>query len=213
MSHTTFYATPASTPPATSWQPASAGRHCVRMCGSIGLACVALIGQAGVAPQAMAQQNEAPAMYGEIGRVPQDSGNTDAWAVGVMLPSRPAFWNTRWYWDVFASQWRAPDAAGNRSNHMQVGAIATLRYHFDSGSSPWFVEGGLGGTLMNKRYVVSEREFSTRFQFTELVGVGRSFGAKGQHELSLRVQHFSNGGIKKPNPGENFVRIRYAHRF
>lgn len=199
---------------ATSW-----AAHCVcPRAGARGLRATALIGLAytallGVAPQVLAQQAEAPAIYGEIGRVPRGTGNTDVWAVGVMLPSRPAFWNTRWYWDVFASQWRAPNAAGTRGNHVQIGSIATLRYHFDSSGSPWFVEGGLGGTLMNKRYVVPEREFSTCFQFTELVGVGRSFGDQGQHELSLRVQHFSNGGIKKPNPGENFVRIRYAHRF
>jgi lipid A 3-O-deacylase len=27
------------------------------------------------------------------------------------------------------------------------------------------------------------------------------------------VQHFSNAGIKKPNPGETFLRLRYAYRF
>jgi lipid A 3-O-deacylase len=50
-------------------------------------------------------------------------------------------------------------------------------------------------------------------QFRRLVAVGRSFGAVRQHQVSLRVQHFSNAGIKKPNPGENFVQLRHAWRF
>jgi len=31
--------------------------------------------------------------------------------------------------------------------------------------------------------------------------------------FSLRVQHFSNAGIKEPNPGETFYKVRYAYRF
>ena len=34
-----------------------------------------------------------------------------------------------------------------------------------------------------------------------------------RHELALRLQHFSNAGIKHPNPGENFVQLRYAQGF
>jgi hypothetical protein len=33
-----------------------------------------------------------------------------------------------------------------------------------------------------------------------------------QRELVLRVEHFSNAGIKHPNPGENYVQLRYTHR-
>jgi lipid A 3-O-deacylase len=31
--------------------------------------------------------------------------------------------------------------------------------------------------------------------------------------VSVRVQHVSNASIKKPNPGANFVRLRYLYRF
>lgn len=30
---------------------------------------------------------------------------------------------------------------------------------------------------------------------------------------ALRLQHFSNASIRHPNPGENFVQLRYARRF
>ena len=29
----------------------------------------------------------------------------------------------------------------------------------------------------------------------------------------LRVEHTSNASIKKPNPGENFVQLRYGYTF
>ena len=35
----------------------------------------------------------------------------------------------------------------------------------------------------------------------------------GAHELALRVQHYSNAGIRHPNPGENFVQLRGSFAF
>ena len=67
--------------------------------------------------------------------------------------------------------------------------------------------------MMDSIYRTASREFSTTFQFTEQLGGGRNFGSRGEHEVSVRVQHFSNGGIKEPNPGENFWQVRYLYRF
>ena len=156
-------------------------------------------------------------VYAEGGHAPHGGGGTDVLALGVMLP-----WTPRqpvrggalsFYADLYASQWRAPAAGGGRRSYAQLGAIATWRYRFDEGRSPWFAEAGVGASVLDGHYETSTRRFSTRFQFTEVLGVGRSFGARGAHEVSLRLQHFSNAGIRKPNPGENFVRLRYAFRF
>lgn len=117
------------------------------------------------------------------------------------------------YGDFFVSNWRAEQSTVGRSNYLQLGAVAMFRYRFAEGASPWFVEGGIGATLMNHVYKTSDRQFSTAFQFTEALGIGRSFGDHGQQEISLRVQHFSNGGIKEPNPGETFAKLRYAYHF
>ena len=35
----------------------------------------------------------------------------------------------------------------------------------------------------------------------------------GDLALALRVQHQSNAGLKKPNPGDNFLLIRYGYHF
>ena len=159
-----------------------------------------------------------PGMYVEGGTTVHGGTDADAWAIGAVLP-----WSwrgaggpedgTSFAWDLFASQWRAPEAIDGRRNYAQIGVIATWRYRFDQGTSPWFVEGGLGGTVMNHVYRTADEPFSTAFQFTEVVGLGRSFGARGEHELSVRAQHVSNASIKKPNPGANFVRLRYLYRF
>lgn len=107
---------------------------------------------------------------------------------------------------------RATRRAG-RSNFAQAGGILNWRYRFSAGESSWFAELGVGAGLMDRAYHTPGREFSTAFQFTEVVGAGVSLGGHGQHEVAMRLQHFSNAGIKEPNPGETFMRARYTYRF
>ncbi|RZI77250.1 MAG: acyloxyacyl hydrolase [Variovorax sp.] len=170
---------------------------------------------------ALAQPREIRLPYGvyvEGGRTLEGGSPANAAAVGFTFPfdSGHDLWggSVTSYGDVFVSQWRARNAGGDgRRTYTQIGAIATWRYRFDGGASPWFADAGIGVSLMDKLYATPERVFSTRFQFTEVLGIGRNFGPTGAHEVSLRLQHFSNAGIKKPNPGENFVRLRYAYHF
>jgi lipid A 3-O-deacylase len=163
-------------------------------------------------------QDQALGVYLQGGQAPHTEGDTTSLSVGVVVP-----WSFRempvpggplsFYWDFFASAWRAPQLGGGDRNYAQLGVIANWRWRFGQGESPWFVEAGVGGTVMDSIYRTPSRQFSTTFQFTEQLGFGRNFGPQGEHELSLRVQHFSNAGIKEPNPGENFWRVRYLYRF
>ena len=167
---------------------------------------------------AAAPADSALGVYLDAGRAPHGNDSTDSLTIGVVMP-----WTPRqpaqggalsFYWDFFLSRWRAPLPSGlDHRSYNQIGVIANWRYRFDRGDSPWFAEAGIGGTVMDELYRTPSRDFSTRFQFTEQIGFGRSFGAQGAHELSLRLQHISNAGIKEPNPGENFVRVRYLYRF
>ncbi|MDM0052781.1 acyloxyacyl hydrolase [Variovorax sp. J22R115] len=163
--------------------------------------------------------DQALGVYLEGGEAPHTEGNTSSVTAGIVVP-----WSHRepgvppgaltFYWDFFLSTWRAPVPSRlEKDSYTQAGVIANWRWRFDQGASPWFVEAGVGGTVMDSIYRTASREFSTTFQFTEQVGVGRNFGPQGEHELSFRVQHFSNAGIKEPNPGENFYRVRYLYRF
>ena len=114
--------------------------------------------------------------------------------------------------EAFISHWNARGADG-RHSLTQVGLLPMFRYRGDHGRSAWFVEGGIGISLMDQTYTTPTKQFSTRFNFVDVVGVGRSFGPQRGRELSLRVTHVSNAGIKKPNPGENLLQLRYAVLF
>jgi lipid A 3-O-deacylase len=78
---------------------------------------------------------------------------------------------------------------------------------------PTFAEFGIGLTVTSEPYRKSERKFSSTFNFGDHLAIGWAFGARREHELVLRVEHFSNGNIKLPNPGENFREVRYVHWF
>ena len=176
-------------------------------------AAVLLIGSAG----AWAQSVDAlgtPSLYLQTARA---SHGTDAWTLGTTLPwhnwSR-TLWGAelRGYWDVYASQWSA-DGQNGRFHTTLLGVTPSFRLIPDAGRSHWFLDAGIGATLASRRYVTLNEEFSTRFNFASHIGLGVALGAHCQHELQLRLEHVSNAGIKEPNPGENFLQLRYALHF
>lgn len=156
-------------------------------------------------------------IYGQFGSGLESRDNPHAITLGVTngLPWSWQLGNSKivTYWDAYLSQWRAPAVGGGDKTYLQIGIIPSARLRFDNGNSPWFFDAGIGATYLDDIYATPRHTFSTRFQFTEFLSVGRSFGDAGQHELSLRVQHFSNAGIDKPNPGENFIQLRYGVKF
>ena len=113
--------------------------------------------------------------------------------------------------EAYVSHWSAVGPDGRRG-FTQVGLVPMLRLRLDRGS-PWFAEAGIGISAMDKRFVTSTKELSTSLNFVDVVGVGRSFGTVRPQELGLRIQHVSNAGIKSPNPGHNFVMLRYSASF
>ena len=118
------------------------------------------------------------------------------------------------YWEASVSGWSYSAVDGRRTAWLgQVGLVPVLRYRPNGGASPWYFEGGVGLTLTTSLYETEQKRFSTTFNFGDHVAAGRNFGQHGEHEVSMRLQHFSNAGIKHPNPGENFIQLRYACRF
>jgi hypothetical protein len=132
------------------------------------------------------------------------------WSLGRDSPAHP--WSV--YAEASASRWQT--RSGYASEHgvlTQVSLIPVLRYRMDEGRSPWFVEGGVGVTVTSSVYRSTDKHFSTAFNFGDHLGVGYAFGAARNDEIALRAEHFSNAGIKHPNPGQNFVELRYTHYF
>jgi hypothetical protein len=136
-----------------------------------------------------------------------------------------AMWQWNWHRDVVAGRlsgyWEASFGRWNSDNRppggsawvTQLGVTPVLRLYPEGAGGRWFFEGGIGANFLIPVYRSQTKRFSTSFNFGDHLAFGRRFGQDGSHEISLRVQHFSNAGIKKPNPGENFLQIRYSRRF
>jgi hypothetical protein len=110
--------------------------------------------------------------------------------------------------EIYVSRWSA-----RGDPVIQAALVPLVRLRPDHGRSPWFMEGGIGVSLMDKLYRNHGKEFSTRFNFVDVFALGRSLGADRRSEVSLRVAHISNANLKQPNPGENFLQLRYALTF
>jgi hypothetical protein len=118
------------------------------------------------------------------------------------------------YWEMSFGRWATRSAQGNGSAWVtQLGITPVLRLYPYAWGGRWYVEAGIGANFLLPIYRSSEKRFSTTFNFGDHLAVGRNFGEGGRHSIALRLQHFSNAGIKHPNPGENFVQLRYARRF
>ena len=153
-------------------------------------------------------------VYLQTGRTPH---HVDTWTLGATLDWqgwRSSLWGAevRGYWDFYASRWSARGQGGDFGTTV-FGVTPSFRFTPDAGYSRWFVDTGVGATLANHRFITPEREFSTRFNFATHLGVGVELGAQRQHELQLRLEHVSNAGIKEPNPGANFVQLRYTFHY
>ena len=136
-----------------------------------------------------------------------------------------AVWDWRWqkplagvftgYWELSFGRWSSQaDPNGDSSAWVtQLGVTPVLRWHPGAATASWFVEAGIGANVLAPIYRSQNKRFSTAFNFGDHVAVGWHLGAERQHEISLRVQHFSNAGIKHPNPGEDFLQLRFVARY
>lgn len=114
--------------------------------------------------------------------------------------------------ELFVSHWQADRIGGGHQALRQAVLLPVLRLQLDRGRSRWFLEGGIGASWLSRDYVTPTKTFSTRWNFYDMVGTGYKFGG-GRHELGLRYVHVSNGSLRRPNPGEDFLLLRYATRF
>ncbi len=120
-------------------------------------------------------------------------------------------------YDLYLGHWQADAAPGAHAQFSQLGLVPMLRYRFDAGQSPWFVEAGVGISYLNAPCQTANKSFnksfSTLWNFSDHLGLGRSFGADRRQKLGVYVKHVSNAGLRSPNPGETFVQLRYAYAF
>lgn len=120
-------------------------------------------------------------------------------------------WHLGGYWDAEIGHWHRRALPGQNDEINEIGLTPVLRYQRNDGSGPYF-EGGIGAHLLSET-TLGDKRFGSLFQFGDHLGVGYRFGKGGWLDVSLRLQHLSNGGIKEPNNGINFRQVRVQYRY
>jgi lipid A 3-O-deacylase len=134
-------------------------------------------------------------------------------------------WQRRWfaerswalgaYWDLHVGRWNGPLRPGQREQTVwDIGITPVFRLERAERTRvvPYF-EAGIGFHLLSDLRINFRRSFSTHFQYGDHLAAGVRFGAGHRYDGSLRLQHLSNGGLARPNPGINFFQLRMAYHF
>lgn len=117
------------------------------------------------------------------------------------------------YWDLTLAHWREQryqDRADAGQDVISVGITPVLRFQ-QSSRVGFYAEAGIGLHLLSEPYDNNGHVLSGNLQFGDHIGIGYVFN--NQIDLSLKIQHFSNGGTQKPNDGTNFVVIKLGRSF
>lgn len=176
------------------------GAHALRLAMAAFTCCGAALCHAG------------PAVHAGFGR--DFSHNINKYEIGLMWDSgfawgNPQGWQTTLHWEVDLARW---DARAGR-NVAEVGFSPVFRLEKRGGTIVPFLEGSVGVRLVNHVSTSPEHYYSTAFRFSETIGFGFAFGKDLGGEIGFRLQHLSNAGIKKPNPGTDFVTGYVSYRF
>lgn len=79
--------------------------------------------------------------------------------------------------------------------------------------TPIYGEIGIGAHLLSATRIDYQRQFSTAYQFGEFIGLSTRYGDQGTNRIGVRLQHVSNGGIKRPNDGLTYGMVFFDYRF
>jgi lipid A 3-O-deacylase len=115
-------------------------------------------------------------------------------------------WYVAGYWDASVGAWTT------HKTLIDVGLTPVFRLQHSDTAGP-YLEAAIGFHLLSDLSVTRTRIFGSSFQFGDHLAAGLRFGSLGRYDVSLRVQHLSNAGLKKPNPGINFSLLRFAYHF
>lgn len=132
-------------------------------------------------------------------------------------------WNKQWlqsngthvggYWEGTLAQWRGKNIQGMSETYQNItdlGITPVFRLQADDRKG-WYGEAGVGFHLLSDLYDNNGRRFSTSVQFGNHLGVG--YVLKNGMDIALKIQHFSNGSIRRPNPGVNYAVLKLGYAF
>ena len=85
----------------------------------------------------------------------------------------------------------------------------SVRIASDRWKAPLFLDLGLSPTVIGGSNYGDE-DLGTTLNFTSYIGIGMKFGRTKRHEVRLRYQHISNGGLDEVNPGVNMIGLDFV---
>lgn len=132
--------------------------------------------------------------------------DVNLWRVGLQWKAPPFDWMKKhdrwsWYWNASVGGWD-----GDAGTVHDFGVTPVFRY-MKATHGP-YLEGAVGVHVLSDSRINSDLSFSTRFQFGDHVGAGYYHG---RWDWQVRLQHLSNGGMRNPNPGINFMILRVQY--
>ena len=109
------------------------------------------------------------------------------------------------YWDAGYTYWEGDETSGNHS----LSFSPVFVYEFAGESVQPYIEAGIGVAAFTSTEL-EDNDLGSSFQFEDRIGAGLRFSGQ---EIGIRALHYSNAGIKQPNPGVNFLQVRYGWHF
>ncbi len=89
-----------------------------------------------------------------------------------------------------------------------VGLTPILRWWMTPSNA---IEAGIGANLLSSTYI-GPKGMATAYQFGDSIGLVHRFEAS-PWSAGVRFSHYSNAGIKHPNPGQNFLQLRLSYDY
>ena len=117
-------------------------------------------------------------------------------------------WRSETTWELSGGYHRTLHGRGPNEYDL----AATLVVAGSRAGSPWYLEAGTGPALFTSATVYG-KPIGGRLHMGTLFGIGYRLGQDGRTQIGYRYHHFSNAGVRRPNPGLNAGGLRIHHRF
>ena len=108
------------------------------------------------------------------------------------------------YYELSANYWKYKS-----ENNFGVAFSPVFAYYVDLGDYKPYIEAGIGVSYWSKTHIKT-RNMSTHFHFEDRIGVGLRYK---NFDFSFRYMHYSNAGIKHPNPGIDIFIGSISYKF
>lgn len=101
-------------------------------------------------------------------------------------------------------------------NVLETGYTPVFRWRMplpNRARQSFYLEAAIGLRFISHSHTSVRRYLSSNTHFSDLAGLGWQWCKRDCQQLGLRIQHLSNAGIKRPNPGINFIQVKYSRHF